>query len=45
MFIYKEPIPPGLTAEDLQKGGKAYGQWAELEKGLIERGEKSFQLH
>ena len=45
MFIYSEPTPAGLIAGDLKKSGKAYGQWAELEKGLIERGEKSFELH
>jgi|SRR5215469_1439725 len=45
MFIYAEPTPTGLTADDLKKGGKAYGKRADLEKGLIERGEKSIQFH
>lgn len=45
MFIYSEAAPPGLTAEDLKKGGKAYDQWPGMEKGLIERGQMSIQLH
>lgn len=44
MYIYKEPTPAGLTADDLKQGGKAFAQWAEIEKGLIERGQKSIQL-
>jgi hypothetical protein len=45
MFIYKEQAPDGLTADDLKQGGKAYAQWPEVEKGLLERGQQSFQLH
>jgi len=45
MFIYKEPAPSGLSADDLKQGGKAYGQWADIEKGLVERGQQSIQLH
>jgi len=45
MFIYSEPAPAGLTAADLKKGGKAYGQWVDLEKGLMERGEASIRFH
>ncbi|HEX7964244.1 MAG TPA: YciI family protein [Gammaproteobacteria bacterium] len=44
MVIYSEPAPAGLTAADLKKGGKAYGQWPGIEKGLIERGRQSVQL-
>jgi len=44
MFIYSEPAPTGLTAADLKQGGKAYGQWAELDRGLIERGRKSIRF-
>jgi uncharacterized protein YciI len=45
MYIYSEATPDGLTADDLKQGGKAYDKWPELEKGLIERGEKSIQFH
>ncbi|HEV2212222.1 MAG TPA: hypothetical protein VGS99_02635 [Gammaproteobacteria bacterium] len=44
MFIYSEPAPAGLTAADLKLGGKAYGQWPGLEKGLMERGQKSIRF-
>jgi uncharacterized protein YciI len=44
MFIYSEPAPAGLTAADLKKGGKAYGQWPGIEKGLMERGRQSILL-
>lgn len=44
MYIYSEPTPSGLTAEDLKRGGKAYGRWPELERGLIERGRHSIRL-
>jgi uncharacterized protein YciI len=45
MFIYSEPTPDGLRAEDLKKGGKAYDRWPALEKGLIERGQQSIRIH
>jgi uncharacterized protein YciI len=45
MFIYSEPVPDGLTAADLKQDGKAYAQWPAIEKGFIERGEKSIQFH
>lgn len=46
MFIYSEDTgPTGFTAADLGKGGRAYAQWPEIEKGLIERGQASIQLH
>lgn len=38
MIIYGEDLAPtGFTAADLREGGKAYGQWPALEKGLIDR--------
>jgi hypothetical protein len=44
MYIYSEPTPAGLTAADLKQGGKAFAQWPALEKGLIERGQKSISI-
>ena len=38
MIIYGEDLAStGFTAADLREGGKAYGQWQALQKGLIER--------
>ncbi|MDX2149101.1 MAG: hypothetical protein SFV54_00070 [Bryobacteraceae bacterium] len=38
MIIYMEDLgPAGVTASDLQPGGKASDRWAELERGLLER--------
>lgn len=34
----------GFTAADLRAGGKAYGQWPVLEKGLIERAKTKIDL-
>ena len=46
MFIYSEDTgPTGFTAADLGKGGKAYGQWPQIEAGLIQRGQGSIQFH
>jgi hypothetical protein len=40
MIIYGEDVAQtGLTAVDLQPGGKAHDRWPALEKGLIERAE------
>jgi hypothetical protein len=45
MIIYGEDlISTGFTAADLREGGKAHGQWAALEKGLIERGKSKISL-
>lgn len=45
MIIYGEDISPsGLTAVDLQPGGKAYDRWPAMEKGLIERAEKNVAI-
>jgi hypothetical protein len=42
MIIYSEDMAPsGFTAAELLPGGKAYGQWPAIEKGLIERAEKT----
>lgn len=42
MIIYSEDVAPtGFTAAELLPGGKAYGQWPAIEKGLIERAEKT----
>ena len=45
MIIYGEDLAPtGLTAADLQEGGKAHDRWPEIEKGLIERAKQSIAL-
>ncbi len=37
-IIYGEDLAgTGLTAAELDESGKAYGQWAAIEKNLIER--------
>jgi hypothetical protein len=42
MIIYSEDVAPtGFTTAELLPGGKAYGQWPVIEKGLIERAEKT----
>jgi hypothetical protein len=42
MIIYSEDVAPtGFTTAELLPGGKAYGQWPAIEKGLIERAEKT----
>jgi hypothetical protein len=42
MIIYSEDVAPtGFTTTELLPGGKAYGQWPAIEKGLIERAEKT----
>jgi len=45
MFIYSEPVPDGVAATDLKKGGKAFDRWPALEKSLIERGQQSIKVH
>ena len=45
MIIYGEDLAStGFAAADLREGGKASGQWAALEKGLIERAKKKIAL-
>jgi hypothetical protein len=45
MIIYGEDLAStGLTAADLREGGKAYGQWPTLQKGLIERAKTKIHL-
>jgi hypothetical protein len=45
MVIYAEDLKPtGLTAADLEAGGKASAQWAALEQALIERGAQKLKL-
>jgi hypothetical protein len=42
MIIYSEDVPPtGFTTVELLPGGKVHGQWPAIEKGLIERAEKT----
>ena len=37
MIIYGEDFAPaGFTAGDLKKRGKAYDQWPDIEKNLVE---------
>ncbi|HXZ80819.1 MAG TPA: hypothetical protein VEG30_12880 [Terriglobales bacterium] len=45
MIIYGEDLAPtGHSAVDLKKGGAAYDQWPEIEKGLLERAEKQVKI-
>jgi hypothetical protein len=45
MIIYGEDLAStGFTAADLREGGKAYGQWSMLQKGLIERAKTKIDL-
>jgi hypothetical protein len=45
MIIYGEDLrPTGLSAADLSQGGKAFGQWPAIEKGLLERAEKKIAI-
>lgn len=45
MIIYGEDLAStGFTSADLREGGKAYGQWPALEKGLIDRAKTKIAL-
>ena len=45
MIIYGENVrESGLAAVELQPGGKRHGQWPSIEKGLLERAEKSVTI-
>lgn len=45
MIIYGEDLAPtGLTAADLDKGGKAAERWPEIDRGLIERAEQKLAI-
>jgi hypothetical protein len=45
MFLYSEDVAStGLTASQLQGGGPAHDKWPKIEKGLIERAEKSIAI-
>ena len=45
MIIYGEDVAQsGLTAAELQQGGKAHGRWPTVEKALLERAEKSVAI-
>jgi len=45
MIIYGEDLATtGLAAAELKKGGKAYDQWAAIEKSLMERAEKKIEI-
>jgi hypothetical protein len=45
MIIYGEDLnPTGLSAADLSQGGKAFGQWPAIEKGLLGRAEKKIAI-
>jgi hypothetical protein len=45
MIIYGEDLTStGFTVADLREGGKAYGQWPTLQKGLIERAKTKINL-
>jgi hypothetical protein len=45
MIIYGEDLgPTGFSAADLSKGGKAFGQWPAIERGLLERAEQKISI-
>jgi hypothetical protein len=45
MIIYSEDLAPtGFAVADLEKGGKAYQQWAGIEKGLVERAKEKIRI-
>jgi hypothetical protein len=45
MIIYGESLEnTGFTAADLDKGGKSYDRWLELQPGLIERARTKVQI-
>jgi hypothetical protein len=45
MIIYGEDLAPaGFSAAELSEGGKAFGQWPAIEKGLLERAEKKIAI-
>ena len=45
MIIYAEDLAPtGLGAADLRKGGRAYDQWPDIEKGLVERAKNKIKI-
>jgi hypothetical protein len=45
MIIYGEDLrPTGFSAADLSQGGKAFGQWPAIERGLLERAEKKIAI-
>lgn len=46
MFIYSEDVAStGRTVSELRSGGPTHNQWSKIEKGLIERAEKSIAIH
>jgi hypothetical protein len=45
MIIYGEDLAAaGFSAAELSQGGKAFGQWPAIEKGLLERAEKQIAI-
>jgi len=45
MIVYGEDLAPtGLTAADLDQGGKAHNQWPAIEKSLVERAQPRIAL-
>ena len=45
MIIYAEDFAPtGFTAADVKKGGKAYDQWPDIEKNLVEIAKKKISI-
>jgi hypothetical protein len=46
MIIYGEDLAPtGFTAADLSEGGKAFAQWPNIEKDLIDRAKQKIAVH
>jgi len=45
MIIYLENLSAmGLTAADVAEGGKAFAQWNQISKGLLERALKNMEV-
>lgn len=45
MIFYGEDLTPtGFSAADLSQGGKAFGQWPAIERGLLERTAKKIAI-
>jgi hypothetical protein len=45
MIIYTEDVASvGFSANDLKKGGQAYEEWKEIQKGLLERAEHKIEI-
>ena len=45
MIIYLEDLTPlGVTAADVNKGGKAEAKWSEIAAGLLDRAQRDLKI-